>query len=122
MILNATIEKLKQPKCSNLSEKEQKPLEEVKVRDEIVITNADKRSAVVILDVKDYVEECERQLSNTENYNCLQNSPTATNNKLVHSAIKRFETEKLFCKNIAEELKINSLGNPRFYTQPKIYK
>ena len=120
--IDATIEKLKQPKCSNLFEKEQKPLEEVKVRDEIVITNADKRSAVVILDAKDYVEECERQLSNTGNYNCLQNSPTATNNKLVHSAIKRFETEKLFCKNIAEELKINSLGNLRFNTQPKIYK
>ena len=122
MILNATIEKLKQPKCSNLSEKEQKPLEEVKVRDEIVITNPDKRGAVVILDVKDYVEECERQLNNTGNYNCLQKGPTATNNELVHSVIKRFETEKLFRKNIAEGLKTNSPKNPRFYTQPKIYK
>ena len=58
--IGATIKKLKQPKCSNLSEKEQKPLEEVKVRDEIIITNPDKRGAVVILHVKDYVEECER--------------------------------------------------------------
>ena len=53
------------------------------MRDEIVITNADKRGAVVILDVKDYVEKCERQLSNTGNYNYLQNSSTATNNELV---------------------------------------
>ena len=39
--IDATIKKLKRPKCSNLSEKEQKPLEEVKVRDEIVITNTE---------------------------------------------------------------------------------
>ena len=60
---------LKQPKCSNISEKKKKKktLEEVKVRDKIVITNADKRGAVVTLDVKDYAEECERQLNNTGN-------------------------------------------------------
>ena len=92
------------------------------MRDEIIITNPDKRGAVVILDVKDYVEECERQLNNTGNYDRLQNGPTATNNELVHSVIKRFETEKLFRKNIAEGLKINSPRNPRFYAQHKIYK
>ena len=92
------------------------------MRDEIIITNPDKRGAVVILDVKDYVEECERQLNNTGNYDRSQNGPTATNNELVHSVIKRIETEKLFRKNIAEGLKINSSTNPRFYTQPKIYK
>ena len=56
----AVIKKLKQPKYYYLSEKEQKALEELKVRDHIVITNADKGGAVVILDVKDYVEECQR--------------------------------------------------------------
>ena len=120
--IDATIKKLKRPKCSKLSEKEKKLLEEVKVRNEIVITNADKGGAVVIMGVKDYVEECERQLDNIGNYNRLQKGPTATNNELVHSVIKRFETVKLFRQNIAEELKINTPRNPRFYTQPKIYK
>ena len=120
--IDAAIKKLERPKCSKLSEKEQKPLEEVKVRDEIIITNPDKRGAVVILHVKDYVEECERQLNNTGNYNRLQKGPTATNKELVHSVIKRFETVTLFRKNITEGLKINSLRNPRFYTQRKIYK
>ena len=92
------------------------------MRDKIVITNIDKGGAVVIMDVKDYVEECERQLNNTGNYNRLQKGPTATNNELVHSVIKRFETVTLFRKNITEGLKINSPRNPRFYTQPKIYK
>ena len=66
------------------------------MRDKIVITNIDKGGAVVIMDVKDYVEECERQLNNTGNYNRLQKGPTATNNELVHRVIKRFETVKLF--------------------------
>ena len=79
--IDAPIKKLKRPKRSNLSEKEQKPLEDVNVRDDIVITNTDKGGAVVIMDVKNYVEECERQLNNTENYNCLQKSPTEINEK-----------------------------------------
>ena len=66
------------------------------MRDEIVITNADKGGTVVTMDVKDYVEEYERQLNNTGNYNRLQKGPTATNNELVHRVIKRFETVKLF--------------------------
>ena len=54
--IDTTIKKLQQSKFSNLSEKEQKALEEVKVRDDIEITNSDKGGAVVIMDVKDYVE------------------------------------------------------------------
>ena len=49
---DAVIKKLKRPKYSNLSEREQKALEEIKLRDDILITNADKGSVVVILDVE----------------------------------------------------------------------
>ena len=114
--IDAPIKKLKRPKRSNLSEKEQKLLGDVNVRDDIVITNADKGGAVVIMDEKNYLEECERQLNNIKNYNCLQKGPTETNNELVHSVIKRLENEKLFSKNIVEALKINSPQNPSFYT------
>ena len=92
------------------------------MEDAILITNAYKRGTVVILDVKDYIEECERQINNTENYNRLQNGTTGANNELVHSVIKRFKTQKLSCKSIAEGLKINSPRNPRLYAQHKIYK
>ena len=98
-----------------------KALKSLKVRDGIVITNALKGGAVVSLDVKDYVRECERQLNNIENYRHLQKDPTVTNNKLVHKVIKRFVNEKLIRKNIADRLKINSPRTPRFYTQPKIH-
>ena len=46
---------------SNLSEREQKLLEELKARDNIETTKANKAGAVVILDAKDYVKQCERQ-------------------------------------------------------------
>ena len=100
--IDAVIKKLKGPKYSNLSEREQKALEELKVRDDIVITNVDKGAAAVILDAKDYIEECEGQLNNTENCKRLQNNPAATNNELVHSVRKRLENEKLIQKNIPE--------------------
>ena len=106
--IDAVIKKLKQPKCSNLSEKEQKALEELKVRDDIVITNAEKRGAVIILVMKCYVEECERQLNNNQNCKCLQKDLTVTNNELVYSVIKRFENEKLVHENITEGLKITA--------------
>ena len=53
--IDAVIKNLKRLKYFNLSEKEQNALEELKVRYDIVITNADKGGAVVILDVKDSV-------------------------------------------------------------------
>ena len=55
-------------KPTNLSIKEQKASEEIKQSEDIVITNADKGDAVVILDVKDYIKEYERQLNDTEHY------------------------------------------------------
>ena len=66
--IDAVIKKLKQLKYSNLSEREQKALEELKVIDDIATTNADTGGSVVIMDAKYYVKECERQLYNTENY------------------------------------------------------
>ena len=89
MILTLKSKKLKRPKYSNLSEREQKALKELKMRDDIVITNVDK-GAAVMLDVKDYAKEYERQRNNAENYKHLQKDSTATNNELVYNLIKSF--------------------------------
>ena len=39
-----------------------------KRKTDIIITKADKRGAVVILDINDYIDEANRQLNNTNNY------------------------------------------------------
>ena len=64
--INNEIEKTKRPNYSNLFVKEQKTLQKLQSRDSIVITEADKGDAVVMLDVEDYLKEAERQLHNTE--------------------------------------------------------
>ena len=61
-------EKTRSSKYSNLTTKERKVMQELQSRNDIVITNAEKGGAVVILDVEDYVKEAERQLKNKENY------------------------------------------------------
>ena len=66
--INDEIAHVKRPKYSNLSKGEQKALEDLQERDDIVIVNADKGGAVVIMDVTDYVEKSERQLNNKEHY------------------------------------------------------
>ena len=106
--INNEIEKTKRPNYSNLSAKEQKALQELQSRDDIVITDVDKGGAVVILDVEGYIREAERQLHNTENYKRLNHNPTTTNNETVKKIIKRFHKENLISKNTAEGLKIES--------------
>ena len=112
--IDAEIKQLKRPKYSKLSERELKSLEDLKARDDIIITNVDNVGAVVILDGKGYVRECERQLNNTKHYRHLQQDSIVTSNKLVHNLIERFENEKLIPQNITKGLKINSPRNSRF--------
>ena len=119
--INNEIEKTKQPLYSNLSVKEQKALQELQSRDNIVITDAVKGGMVVIFDV-DYIKEAERQLHKTENYKRLNHNPTTFNNETVNKIIRRFQKENLICKNIAEGMKIESPKSPRFYLKPKLHK
>ena len=46
-----------------------------KLRD-IIITTADKGSAVVIMDTENYIKEANRQLSDKNNYKTIQINPT----------------------------------------------
>ena len=45
------------------------------LRDDIVICNADKGNAVVILDVEDYIKEANKQLGDTSFYKELSHEP-----------------------------------------------
>ena len=87
----------------------------------IKITKADKGGAVVIVGIKDYIKEAERQLNNAKNYRKLQEDPTATNMKLVNDTIERFKNQKLLNQKVAEGLKRNGPKTPKFYLRPKIH-
>ena len=96
---------MKRTNYSNSSVKEQKALQEPKHRDDIVIADADKGGAVVILDAEDYIKEAEWQAHKTENCKRLNYNPTTNNNETLNKITKRFLKENLISKNIAKGLK-----------------
>ena len=56
------LKRTKRPNYSNLPVKEQKALQELQSRDNIVISETDKGGLVVMLDVEDYIKKAEGQL------------------------------------------------------------
>ena len=107
---------------SNLSKDEKVALKDLSKRDNIIIANADKGGAVVIMDVNDYIREAKRQLNDPRNYKVLAKNPTATNNDLINQTINRFKKEQWINDNIANGLKNPSPRTLQFYIFPKIDK
>ena len=57
--------KMKEKPYNNLTTNERTSMKELSEREDIIITKTDKGGAVVIVDVKDYIKEAERQLQKT---------------------------------------------------------
>ena len=115
-------EKARPSKYSNLTIKERKAMQELQSRNDIVITDADKGGAAVILDVGDYVKEAERHLNNKENYRKIIYDPITANNETIHKVISRFQKENLLSKSISEGLKTENRKTSHFYLKPKVHK
>ena len=89
---------------------------------DLMITNADKGGAVVIMDTDSYIKEANRQLSDKASYKQLTQDPTLQHNRMVNQTIERFKNEKLLPQKIADGLKITNPKTPKFYISPKIHK
>ena len=75
---------------------------------DIIITKADKGGAVVIMDVKYYINEAHRQLNSKDHCKILNKDPTTNNAKLVNDATQRFKKQKLLKEKIADSLKVSN--------------
>ena len=106
------LEKARSLKYSNLAIKEQKEMEELQSRNDIVITDAGKGRTVVALDVEDYAKEAERLLNNKENYAKINCDSTTANNETINKVLSKFQNENLLSKNISEGLKIENPKTP----------
>ena len=73
------------------------------------MTKADKRGAVVMKDVKDYIREAKSQLKNGNNYDRLKYDPTETHNRFVNNTIKRFKKQKMMKEKVVQGLKTENL-------------
>ena len=106
----------------NLNKKEQEALDALKKRSDIIITSADKGGALVINDVKSYMSEANRQLSNTDHYKKLDHNPTSENGALVENAIDTLRLGGSLDERTAKQLKPKNPRTPKLYFLPKIHK
>ena len=106
----------------NLSKPELQALKDLQNRNDIIITNADKGGAVVIMDVSEYLKEANRQLNDTNTYKKLDQDPTNTHVAKINNTTEVFKTEGLISEKVSEGLKTHDTKTPKFSLLPKIHK
>lgn len=106
----------------NLTKEERKALDELKRDNTIVVKPADKGGGVVLLNVKDYELEINRQLDNTLFYKKLKSNPTETFKKEIHDVLQCLFERGEINKNELDFMKVDHPITPVIYTLPKIHK
>ena len=89
-------------------------MEELAKGKDLIITNADKGGAVVIMDTGSYIKEANRQLSEKASYKQLTQDPTLQHNRMVNQTTERFKNEKLLPKKAADGLKVSNPKTTNF--------
>ena len=89
---------------------------------DLIITNADKGGALVIMNTDNYIKEDNQQLSHKASYKQLTQDPTLQHNRIVNQTIEKFKNQKLLPKKIADGLKVTNPKTPKFYMSRKIHK
>ena len=74
-------------------QKKQNILKWLKHREDVVIANAEKGDTVVIIEVKDYIKESERELNDIEHYRHLEHDSTTEHSATVNKVIARFKND-----------------------------
>ena len=121
-VTSEVMSKTHKPLHSNLSDRHKSALDNLKNNDSITIKPADKGGAIVVQNTKDYIKECNRQLTDQNFYKQIDKDPTTKFNNTIKStlqnAVKKNDIDADFSKLLIER-------NPtaaRFYTVPKIHK
>ena len=106
---------------TNLSPQEKEVLFPLRKRNDVVVKRADKSGAVVVWARDLYIQEAERQLSDSAFYQKLDRDHTMDHNKkvdgVVHDAIAKRELPQSATNLIGDHPRTS-----KFYLHPKIYK
>ena len=108
---------------SNLTKQEKIAIKTLKNDNNIIIKPADKGGATVIMNKKDYIQEANRQLSNTLHYKKLSEPIHPKISNKVNSIINNLHKHKYLNKKQVNYLSVPE--NPRnreLYLTPKIHK
>ena len=77
---------------------------------------------MVILDIKDYIDEANRQLNDTNNYEQLDFDPTELHTEKIKSETNNLKNENLLTLRTANPLLEGKIKTPEFHLLPKIHK
>ena len=106
----------------NLTKPEREALLNLQKRNDIIITKAELVGVVVILDIKDYINEANRQLNDTNNYEQLDFDPTDSHTEKIKSEINYLKKWKPLDFKTANSLLEDETKTPGFQLLPKIHK
>ena len=107
----------------NLSKEGQEALDNWRGYDDIIIKQADKGSAVVVMDRVRYVGEAMRQLNDKDVYIPLKKDPTEEMIEIINERVRRLHGDGYISDSTLQYLLINIDARAgRFYLLPKIDK
>ena len=106
----------------NLRKSELEALLNPQKKNYIIITKADKGGTVVKLDIKDYIDEANRQLNDTNNYKQLDFDPTELHTEKIKSKINKLKNENPLNLKTVSSLLEEKTQTPEFHLLPKIHK
>ena len=114
--------KTKHARKPNLTREQLSSLRELSDNPQIVIKNADKGSAVVVMNTTEYLREGYRQLSDTKFYTKLQYDPTDKIANSVTKTLVQMKHKGLISEKNFDHLNPDNYSEARFYMLPKIHK
>ena len=85
------------------------------------MTKADKGRATVNVNVKDYVQEANRQIKDVQYYRELNYNPAEDHANSICNTLDEFKNNHEIDEDIAEGLKPIEPRTPRFYLLSKIH-
>ena len=77
---------------------------------------------MVMLDIKDYINEANRQLNDTNNYEQLDFDPTELHTEKIKSEINNLKNESLLTLKTTSPLLEEKIKTPEFHLLLKIHK
>ncbi|XP_069495233.1 uncharacterized protein [Ambystoma mexicanum] len=88
----------------------------------LIIRQADKGGAIVLMNRSDYIKECERLLSDNVSYLKLTGDPTARLTKIIKENVTLACDSEMISKQESEFLTREQGRIPVFYILPKVHK
>ena len=107
---------------NNLTDTDKNATEYFSKCNNLVIMKADKGTATVILDVKDYIAKTNEQLQDNSFYQKLNVDSTAKHSDSVNSAKESFRKQELLSNLTASKLTVDEVRTPQFHIFPKVHK